>query len=112
MISRCAAQRAASMRSKASISAASSTSTPSNAHAFVVAQQMRRGVAAHALARGASIASRNATVEPLPLVPPTVMTTGAGRGAPMRCQTSRTRSRPSSMLRGMDALLVVEPVVE
>ena len=47
-----------------------------------------------------NIASRNATVEPLPLVPPTVMTIGAGCGAPSRSQTSRTRSRPSSIARG------------
>jgi hypothetical protein len=40
-----------------------------------------------------------ATVEPLPLVPPTVITCLAGAGAPIRRQTSLTRSRPSSMLR-------------
>ena len=69
-------------------------------HALVVAQQVRRGVRADAIAGGARIASMNATVEPLPLVPPTVMTIGAGRGAPIASHTRRTRSRPSSISRG------------
>ena len=46
------------------------------------------------------IASRKATVEPLPLVPPTLMIVGAGSGEPIRCQTTRMRSSPSSISRG------------
>src|SRR5437899_9501019 len=45
-------------------------------------------------------ASRCATVEPLPLVPPTVMTGHAGRSNPSTRATAATRARPMSMVFG------------
>jgi hypothetical protein len=42
-----------------------------DAHALVVAQQMRRGVEADAVAGASRMRSSMAQVEPLPLVPPT-----------------------------------------
>src|SRR5947208_2457364 len=45
------------------------------------------------------ILSSIAQVEPLPLVPPTVIATGGG-GSAMRAATSRTRSSPSAIVAG------------
>ena len=79
--------------------AASVASRAVDPHALVVAQQVRRGIQADAIAGARSIASSMAQVEPLPLVPPTVMT-GQASASPRRSRTRATRSSPRSIVRG------------
>src|ERR1700716_3963877 len=50
--------------------------------------------------RAPSSAARCDTVEPLPLVPPTVMTGNAGSATPRACATAATRVSSMSMLLG------------
>jgi hypothetical protein len=57
-------------RANASQSALVARLAPADAHALVVAQQVRRGIEAGAVARACRMLSSIAQVEPLPLVPP------------------------------------------
>ena len=66
---------------------------PVDADALVVTREVRRGEAPQRRPAARSSASRQATVDPLPLVPPTVITRKSGVSRSRRRATSRTRLR-------------------
>jgi hypothetical protein len=72
-----------------------------DAHALVVAQQVRRGVRADLPAGSTAMASMKATVEPLPLVPPTTIGRRCASGAPGHSHTRQAeRDAPRAGLDG------------
>ena len=87
-------------------------STPSSSDALVVAKQMRRCERADAIAGLCENARVSATLEPLPLVPPTVMT-GTRRTLPVQALERALQALEPQVDRvRMQRLLPREPVSE